>query len=70
MVLSVPGSILTDWRDAPGIAAVLTNLMPGEQVGHEAPIREPSTKNLIGIYAVMVHGPLNNRTSKINFSLS
>ena len=31
VVLSVPGSILTDWRDA--VPAILTNFLPGEQVG-------------------------------------
>merc|ERR1711981_863371 len=31
VVLSVPGSILTDWRD--DVAAILTNFLPGEQVG-------------------------------------
>jgi beta-glucosidase len=32
VVMSVPGSILTDWRDS--VPAILTNLMPGEQVGY------------------------------------
>ena len=31
VVMSVPGSILTEWRDA--VPAILTNFMPGEQVG-------------------------------------
>lgn len=31
-VISVPGSILTDWRDK--VPAILTNLLPGEQVGN------------------------------------
>merc|ERR1719454_1308711 len=32
VVMSVPGSILTDWRDK--VPAILTNLLPGEQVGN------------------------------------
>eukprot|EP00051_Salpingoeca_urceolata_P005714 m.76313 g.76313 ORF g.76313 m.76313 type:complete len:680 (+) comp14507_c2_seq1:2997-5036(+) len=31
VVMSVPGSILTDWRDA--VPAIVTNFLPGEQVG-------------------------------------
>jgi beta-glucosidase len=31
VVLSVPGSVLTPWRDS--VPAILTNLLPGEQVG-------------------------------------
>ena len=29
--MSIPGAILTNWRDA--VPAILTNFLPGEQVG-------------------------------------